>query len=134
MRPSACPGRPSWRRHQHGQATVEVALALPVVVMALLLVVQVGIVVRDQVLAVHAAREGARAAAVDARPGVAQQAAVSGSGLDPARLTVTTGGRGPPGSQVRVQVAYRSATDVPLVGALIGDVELSAATTMRVEN
>ena len=47
-----------------GQSTVEFALVLPLVVMVLLLVVQVGLVVRDQVLVVHAAREAARAAAV----------------------------------------------------------------------
>ncbi len=48
-----------------GQATVELVLVLPVVVLALLLVIQVGLIARAQVLVVNAAREGARAAAVE---------------------------------------------------------------------
>jgi hypothetical protein len=42
-------------------------------------------------------------------------------------------GRGGPGSRVEVQVRYRSATDLPLVGPLVGDVELSGSASMRVE-
>ena len=49
---------------------------LPLVVFGLLAILQVGLVVRDQVAVVHAAREAARAASVDpdrsrpsARPG-----------------------------------------------------------------
>jgi hypothetical protein len=49
----------------HGQSTVEFALILPLVVLVVLFIVQAGFVVRDQVLVSHAAREGARAAAVD---------------------------------------------------------------------
>ena len=45
------------------QATVELALVLPVVATLLLAVVQVGLVVRDQIRVTHAAREAARAAA-----------------------------------------------------------------------
>ena len=45
-------GRPD----QRGQAAVELALALPLVALLLLAVVQVGLVVRDQVLTTPAAR------------------------------------------------------------------------------
>lgn len=112
---------------------MEVALALPVVALALLLVVQVGLVARDQVLVTHAAREGARAAAVDPAPGAAAVAARSTPGLRPDRLRVTTSPRGEAGSTVRVTVRYRSPTDVPLAGLLVGDPELSATVVMRVE-
>ena len=54
-------------RRERGQATVELALGLPVVLLGVLLVVQVGLVVADQVRVVHAAREGVRVAAVDER-------------------------------------------------------------------
>ena len=47
---------------------MELALVLPLVVALLLAVVQVGLIVRDQVLVVHAAREAAREAAVDPDP------------------------------------------------------------------
>ena len=116
-----------------GQASVELVLALPVLALLLLLILQVGLVVRDQVLLVHAAREAAREAAVAADPGAARRGALAGARLDPDRLAASATGRGGAGSHVTVQLSYRSPTDVPLVGALVGDVHLSAAATMRVE-
>jgi hypothetical protein len=116
-----------------GQATVELALLLPVLLMLVLAVLQVGLVARDQVLVANAAREAARAAAVDSRPGAALDAARGSGPLDPAELHVDVGTRGPVGSTVRVVVRYRSITDAPLVGSLVGDVELQADATMRVE-
>lgn len=113
---------------------MELALALPVVVLVLLLVLQVGLVVRDQVLVVHAAREAARAVAVDVRPGAASSSAAAAGPLDPARLSVSVHGRDGPGGRARVTVTYRAPTDVPLVGTLLGDVDLHADVTMRVEN
>ncbi|MEY2448174.1 MAG: TadE-like protein [Acidimicrobiaceae bacterium] len=44
------------RRRERGQATVEAALVLPLVVLLLLAVVQVGLLVRAEVLVTHAAR------------------------------------------------------------------------------
>ena len=116
-----------------GQAAVELALVLPLVVTILLVVVQVGLVVRDQILVVHAAREAAREAAVDSGADAPRRAALEGSGLTGDRLTVTSTGRGGPGSRVRVEVRYRAPTAVPLVGAAMGDLVLEAAATMRVE-
>lgn len=120
-------------RGAQGQATVELALALPVLALALLLVVQVALVARDQLLTVHAAREAARVAAVDPRPTAAPEAAGRTPGLVPGRLRVSVGPRGAPGEAVRVEVRYRARTDVPLVGALLGDPELRATVIMRIE-
>ena len=118
---------------EEGQSTVELALVLPLVVVVLLAVVQVGLVVRDQVLVVHAAREGAREAAVEPAPDAARQAAVAGSSLEADRLDVAVSGRGAAGSRVRVEVRYRAPTRVPVVGAVLGDLTLEATATMRVE-
>ena len=60
---------------ERGQATVEFALLLPLVVMVALAVVQVALIVRDHVGTVHAAREAARAASVDPDPTRATRAA-----------------------------------------------------------
>lgn len=118
-----------------GQASVELALLLPVVVLLLLAVLQVGLLSRDVLLVTHAAREAARAAATDPAPGAARAAALASSGLDPARLTVTTRvqGLGPGGRRVEVEVAYRASTAVPLVGALVADRTIRTTATMRVE-
>jgi len=118
---------------ERGQATVELALVLPLVVALVLLVLQAGLVGRDQVLVVHAAREAARVAAVDADAGAPSAAARAATPLDGSRLRVTVGPRGGPGSIVRVEVSYRCPTDVPLVGRFAGDVELHASAAMRVE-
>jgi Flp pilus assembly protein TadG len=121
------------RADDRGQATVEFALCLPLVVLLLLLVVQVGVIVRGQVLVTHAAREAARAAAVDADPAAAERAAEASTPLAADRLSVRSSGRAGPGSRVRVDVSYRLSTDVPLVGPMLPDLDLQASATMRVE-
>jgi Flp pilus assembly protein TadG len=120
-------------QRQRGQSTVELALALPVVVVLLLAVLQVGLIGRDVLLVTHAAREAARAAATDPSPDAAREAAAASTGLPPRDLRVTATGRGRPGSRVTVTVQYRTHPAVPLVGALVGDRTLSARATMRVE-
>ena len=123
------------RREDGGQSTVELALVLPLVVLVLLLVLQVGLVVRDRLLVAHAAREAARAAAVsdDDRAGAARRAADRAGPLDGDRLQVTVG-VGRVGDTVTARVRYESSTDVPLVGLLLPDVTLEADATMRAES
>lgn len=116
-----------------GQASVELALLLPVVLLLLLAVLQVALLGRDVLLVTHASREAVRAAATDADPAAARAAASGSSGLDPGRMTVRVLGRGEPGSRVTVTVNYRAPTDVPLVGALLGDRAIRSTATMRVE-
>jgi len=116
-------------RAEAGQATVELALLLPVLVLALVAVVQVAVVVRDQVAVVEAAREGARAASVDPAGGAAERAAhrvLAGAQVD-------VGPRPAVGRPITVTVTYRAVTDLPLVGALFPDPELRASAVMRVE-
>lgn len=126
-------GREPERRRELGQASVELALVLPLLALLLLAVIQVGLLVRAQLLVVQAAREAARAAAVDPGASAAQRAAEASSPLDSKRLVVKVGPRASPGSLVRVEVSYTAETEVPLVGRLIGDVELRANAAMRVE-
>jgi len=116
-----------------GQTTVELALVLPLVLLTLLFVVQVGLIARDQLLVVHAAREAARAAAVgDTDQQVRQVTARAGS-LAATRLHVSVTRRGGHGGDVDVLVRYRSVTDLPLVGVLVPDVDLQATVVMRQE-
>ena len=112
-----------------GQATVELALILPVVVLLLMAVFQVAVVARDQVLTVHAARAAVREAAVDAGSGRVQAAArdvLAGAEVDVAA-------RGDIGEPIAVVVHYRSRTNLPLVGALFPDPQLTARAVMRRE-
>jgi hypothetical protein len=114
---------------ERGQATVEFAFVLPLLVLALLAVVQVGLVVRDQLAVVHAAREAVRAASVDPDPGRAVRAAhrtLPGADVD-------VGDRPKVGDEISVTVHYTSNTDLPLVGVLFPDPDLHATSVMRVE-
>ena len=126
--------RSTSRPGEQGQSTVELALVLPVLVMAMLAVVQIAVVGYDHLMLWHAARESARAAAVSPDEATARSAATAAtSALDPARLTIVLHGGTAPGDLVTSSLRYRAATDVPVVGRLIGDVTLTAEVTMRVE-
>ena len=106
-------------RGDAGQAAVELALALPVVVVLLLGMLQVALVGRDQLAIELAAREAARAAAVSADPAAAARLAADRvTTLRPLALAVSVGG-----DTVTVTVSHPSATDVALIGHLIGDVD-----------
>ncbi|MET0145166.1 MAG: TadE/TadG family type IV pilus assembly protein [Ilumatobacteraceae bacterium] len=116
-------------RDERGQAAVELALALPVVVVLLLGMLQVALVGRDQLAIELAAREAARAAAVSADPAAAAAAAADRvTTLRPLAVSVQVGG-----DTVTVTVGHQSATDVALAGRLIGDVDLRAVATMALE-
>jgi Flp pilus assembly protein TadG len=112
---------------------VELALTFPLIVLLLLAIIQVGLVVRDQILVVHASREAARVGAVDPDPNAPRRAAVGSSGLNPKRITVSSSSRGGEGSTLTVTVHYASPTEVPLIGAFLPDVQLRAVTAIRVE-
>lgn len=118
-------------RHQRGQATVELALVVPVVVVLVLMVVQVGQLVRDRVVVVHTAREVARAAAVSSTPPSVSEVA-SRHGLDADALAVVVDPIDAAG-YVRVSISYDAATDVVLVGPLLPSVTVTAEAHMLAE-
>lgn len=120
-------------RGDEGQAAVELALVLPLVAFLLLALVQVALVIRDQVLVVHAAREAARAAAVDPTPSAARRAALAGAPLVDERLRLHLGGQAPGDRHVHAVLSYRSPTIAPIVGPLIPDIDLRAKASMRRE-
>ena len=112
-------------RHERAQATVEFALVLPVVVVLLVGLVQVGRLVGLQVAVIDAARAGARAASVDPRPSVAEAAA---------RVTLARGDRLEvhlelAGGRPRVVTVTATETLHPFGSALT----LRATSTMAVE-
>lgn len=120
-RRSACP--------DSGQATVEFALVLPLVIFLILALLQSALVVRDYVATVHAAREAARAVSVDRDPASATRAAHRV--LRDASVAVAS--RPAVGEALTVTVTYRSRTNLPMVGLLFPDPDLHATATMRVE-
>jgi Flp pilus assembly protein TadG len=118
-----------------GSAAVEFALVLPLVLVMSLAIVQVGLLVKDQVLVEESARAGAREAAVSADDEQVRQAVLSAAvGLDEGGLDVTVSREGGAGSAVTVTVVYHAPVDIPLVTWLFpGSVDLSGAAVMRQE-
>lgn len=123
------------RSEERGSATVEFALVLPLVMLMALALLQVGLLVKDQLVVVEAARAGAREGAVSRDDGKARQAAVEAAvGLRSDQIEVDVRRDGGLGGPVAVTVLYRAATAVPLVELLFPSaVELRATAIMRQE-
>jgi Flp pilus assembly protein TadG len=121
------------RARQSGQATVELALCLPLLAIVLGAAVELCLLASDQVRLWHAAREAARAAAVepDASAAVAAAERVGLAGL---QVRVSPGSafriRGEP---VTATVTYHPPGRVPLVGELFSRLELEAEAVMGIE-
>ena len=101
---------------------------MPLLCLLLLGIVQIAVVVRDQLVAIEAARVGARAAAVSADPATAAEAAVQHAVSLPARVSTRTHD-----GYITVTVAITNLTDVPLIGVLMPNVDLRGSATMILE-
>jgi Flp pilus assembly protein TadG len=122
-------------RADAGQATLEAALAMPVVLLALLLIVQVGIVVRDALALDQAAREGARAMAITASPDEARAAVGRAAGpLDASRVATSVSDATKRGEDADVDLSYIEELRIPIVSKIVSlHLPLKAEATMRLE-
>jgi len=109
---------------ERGQALVELALALPILVVLLLGLLEFGVLLSAYLTVEHGAREGARLGATGAGDqAIVERVVAACPGLDPARLEVVIS---PPASsrstgdmlEVTVRFAYRSLTGLfePILG------------------
>jgi len=119
----------SAHRTDHGQATVELALVLPLVFALLALVFQIALVARDEIVVTHAARDAAREATVSRDP--SRITAAAQQNLPGATVRVVR--RGGVGEPVEVAISYVTRTKLPLVGVLLPDITLHGRSVMRVE-
>ena len=118
---------------ERGQSTLELALCLPVIVVILVALLETGLVAGDQVRLWHAAREAARAAAVDRAPEAALNAARR-TGLEGVEVSVDPQpSYRSMGEPLTVELAYRPRGRSPVVGDLFERLELHASATMRIE-
>jgi uncharacterized protein (UPF0333 family) len=117
------------QRRDRGQASLELALCVPLVLMFILLFVQVAVVVRDQLAVQAAARDGARAASAAAgTSAAATRAARTVTALQPLAVTAVQSQQA-----VTVTVRYVQRTNVPIIGPLLPDLTLTATATMVLE-
>lgn len=121
-------------RRENGQATLELVLVLPIVMLVLLAVVQVTLLGVQRMTVLDAAREGAREAAVTGDHGqitAAVRRVASDGGGD---VEVAISGERSEGGTVKVTVTKAVRPAVPIVGGLFPDVvHMRGAVSMRVE-
>lgn len=115
--------------NSRGQAVVELAITLPIVVIMALAVLQVTVIGRDQLALWHAVRVAVRAAAVSTDPvGDADTGARVATSLSP--LSVVTDYDD---EWVRVEVRHTSRPSLALIGGFLPEITMTAHATMRRE-
>lgn len=120
-------------KSERGQATVEVALTLPLVALLLGVIVETGIVAAGRSRAWNAAREAARVAAVHSEEDVVERA-VDEAGLAGAEVIIEPAPmERVQGEPVTVRLTYGHEGVLPLVGNIFGAVTFEASATMRIE-
>ncbi|HEX2089159.1 MAG TPA: TadE family protein [Actinomycetota bacterium] len=126
---------PLARSSQRGSAAVEFALVLPLLMVIVLALLQVGLLVKDQLVLIGAARAGAREAAVSRDDRRVREATVeSAVSLRSEDVQVEVRRDGGVGTAAAVTVLYRASAVVPFVEWLFpATVELRASATMRQE-
>jgi len=127
-------------KNEKGASAVEFALILPILIMLVFGIFQFGIAYNNYITITHAAREGARRAAVvldpydhnplkdiiiaRAYPIPITRADITISHPDPVDLKI--------GDPVVVEIIYKITVEIPLVGSW--DIPLTSTAVMRLEN
>ena len=123
-----------------GQAVVEFAVILPVLLLVLFAILQFGVVFNNYIQVTSAAREGARKAATSRALGLAAaESAATASArsaapdLNQANLTITypNSPTFTQGTDVTVRVTYPYA--ISIMGVVVSSGNLTASNTFRVE-
>ncbi len=116
-------------QRQNGQATVEFALSLSAILVAVLMVAQIMAIGRDQLLVELAARNAAREAAVASDITGAAQRSAARSLADLTHRVSTSSSE----LVVTVEIEMPLSTRLPIVGVWLGRLELRARSTMPLE-
>ncbi|GAC1412219.1 MAG: hypothetical protein NVSMB57_07600 [Actinomycetota bacterium] len=117
-----------------GSASVELAVALPMIAIALLAIVQVSLLVWDEMRLLHGAREGARVLAVTNDEAQARSAVLRAAAIDERRTAVLIEPRDrPAGTAARISVRYHMPIVVPFMQQITQWFTLRASVEMRVE-
>jgi Flp pilus assembly protein TadG len=123
------------RSHERGQDLVEYALLLPIFLLLVMAIVDLGRATYYYSAIHNSAREGARYGVIhpDDPAGIETVVLTKSVGLNPAFMTITT--VLPDEETIQVTVTFQFRVVTPLVGALIGsnEVTLGSRATMRIE-
>ncbi|WP_432357097.1 TadE/TadG family type IV pilus assembly protein [Sporosarcina sp. UB5] len=125
-------------KSQRGQALVETALLLPILLILLFGITDLGRVFHAYLTLDHAGREAARVAAIGADDAeIIDKIELATGSLNEDKLTHTISPQGksnrPSGSEVTITLNYSIELLTPLISHLSGPIELENKTVMRVE-
>lgn len=127
-----------FRKSERGQAMVEFAIIVPILLVVLLGIMQLGVVYNNWVSLTDAARAGARKGAVcrsgcspDATTAVTNAVKNSAADLNQSSLTVSVSSSWTQGSDVTVSASYP--WSVNILGVAVASGTMTATTTERVE-
>ena len=122
----------------NGQALAEFALVIPIVLLVFMGIFDLGRMIFAYNDISNAAREGARTAIVNQDPtAVANEAKAATTGLAPSDVIVTVTSCAPPvkiGCLITIKIDYLWRPLTPIIGNIIGPINLSATTAMPVEH
>ena len=130
-----------FRKTEQGQAIVEMALVLPILIMLIFGIVEFGRILNTNMIVTDLSREGARKGAVGGTDGEIVTTVLSNAiaadleqddvsvNIIPAAVSKRTRG-----TSVEVQVSYPVDIIAPVIGTITGDPYIvTSQTTMRVE-
>jgi Flp pilus assembly protein TadG len=115
-------------KNEKGQATIEFALALPLLVVFVMLIAQFAIVARQQLELWEVTRNAARYASVSTDPQLAAQEIAVESGFAPTAIVATNSD-----GITQVSMTYKENTSLPLLGPFIPSLTLRAHVAMLTE-
>jgi Flp pilus assembly protein TadG len=125
-------------KNQEGQALVEFALILPILLLLVMGILQFGMMLNSYLSIENASREGARAGIIGRSDTEIKNTVISTSpSLDPNNVIVTitpTEANRKSGETLTVKVTYNFILTVPIISSLFNNgIELNGQTSMRVE-
>lgn len=125
-------------KEQKGQALVEFAIVLPIILLLVMGILQFGMMMNSYIAIQNAAREGARAGIVGCTDTEIQNTIISTSpSLDASNLTVSitpNGANRKSGDTLTINISYNYKLIVPIISSLFKNVVvLTGQTSMRVE-
>ncbi|MCG7344135.1 pilus assembly protein [Sporosarcina sp. ACRSL] len=125
-------------KSQRGQALVEAAFIIPILLILLFGITDFGRVFHAYLTLDHAGREAARVATVgaeDTEIAARIEQATSSLNKDKVTHTISPSGKSnrPSGSEVTITLKYSIDLLMPLISHLSGPIELENKTVMRVE-
>ncbi|WP_129689929.1 TadE/TadG family type IV pilus assembly protein [Gottfriedia acidiceleris] len=122
-------------RSEKGQSLVEFALILPLLAMLLLGMLDFGRIFHAYLALDHAGREAARAASIGKDDATIKSVAVNDASsikLTTDKISISPSTRSS-GSNVTITISYPVDFLTPVIGQIVGKLDLKSTTVMRVE-